>query len=106
YYHMGLAALQQDDAAGAAAAFGKLATEFPDSDLNVEGVFRSAEARLDARDYEKARDELRAFLRDHSKSDLVGEAQLRLARTYFDERRYGEAQAEYAHVLEHGVSPE
>jgi len=106
WYHMGLAALRQDDAGGASRAFEQLAAHFPNSTLSVEAVFRGAEARLGSGDFDNARRELSAFIEAHPKSPLVGDARVRIARTFEDEQRWAEAQAEYARVLESDVTPE
>src|SRR5262249_1441153 len=106
-YWAGLAALKQGDTPGATKMFGRLAKEYPDSRLNVEAVFRAAEGQLDAtRDYEQARADLRAFIAAHPKSEFADGAALRIARTYYEEKRYDEASQEYARVLQRNPKPD
>jgi len=105
-FYMGLAALRQEDAAGASRAFEQLESRFPGSSFGVEAVFRRAEVQLGSGDYDNARRELNAFIAAYPNNPLVGEARVRIARTYEDEQRWAEAQAEYARVLEHEATPE
>src|SRR5262249_19937629 len=106
-YWAGLAALKQGDTPGATKMFGRLAKASPDSRLNVEAVFRAAEGQLDAtRDYEQARADLRAFIAAHPKSEFADGAALRIARTYYEEKRYDEASQEYARVLQRNPKPD
>jgi TolA-binding protein len=62
--------------------------------------------RMSTHDFDTARQELRAFMDSYPKSRFVVDAQVLLARTYYDEQRFEEARQEYEAVLKRNVPNE
>jgi TolA-binding protein len=87
----------------AASAFDGLERAFPDSRLLREAEYRAAEVHL-TDNYETARTELTAFIQKYPRSDFARQAQVQVARTYFDQGRYEEATAAYEAALARNLS--
>jgi len=65
-----------------------------------QDLYQSAEADLQKKKFEDARQSLQRLINQYPDSELVAEARLQSARALFNQERYEEARAEYQRFLE------
>jgi TolA-binding protein len=103
WFYIGMAALELGDTGGAVAAFDGLERSYPKSRYLIEAEYRAAEVQLES-NYDTAREELGNFIEKHPKSEYTRQAQVQIARTYYDEALYAEAMVAYEAALKHRLS--
>jgi len=102
WFYIGMAGLRLGDRGAAVAAFDELERLYPKSRLLMEAEYRSAEVEL-SNNYDTARTELTAFIDKYPRSEFARQAQVQVARTYFDQARYQEATTAYEAALARGL---
>jgi len=102
WFYVGMSALNLGDTGGAVAAFDALERIDPKSRVLMEAEYRSAEVHLSS-NYDTARSELTAFIDKYPRSEFARQAQVQVARTYYDQGRYEEATAAYEAALKRGL---
>jgi len=102
WFYMGMSALRLGDTGSAVAAFDGLEQINPNSKLLMEAEYRAAEVHLSS-NYDTARTELTAFIEKFPRSEFARQAQVQVARTYYDQGRYEEATTAYEAALKRGL---